>query len=279
MEQKLYGKANNGPQLFKKSPAFYWTRRIITLFTRVCRLSVSWAKWIQSMPCHPIPLRWILILSPPPPQYKKVAKVWDGPFYSRCSRTVVHPRYWCASLNFVDVSIFRNYPWSLLFIIVWLIISNNFICWVNDRGSDSQHRWSDMCYIYTERLKENHRKLCVGSSISRRKSMKLTAHPHPLSSSRMSGAVFSLHHMPSLHTQGQLFLLTSSSSYICHGVGPLVDPFRSHVSRSLFKGLPWFLLPVVSSVSLPWVIYSEAFYLHACPEAKGSNPTTGLTLL
>jgi hypothetical protein len=32
--------------------------------------------------------------------------------------------------------------------------------------------------------------------------------------------------------------------YICHGFGPLVDPFRSHVSRSLFKGLPWFLLPV-----------------------------------
>ena len=28
-----------------------------------------------------------------------------------------------------------------------------------------------------------------------------------------------------------------SSSYTCHGVGPLVDPFRSHVSRSLFKGL------------------------------------------
>ena len=31
---------------------------------------------------------------------------------------------------------------------------------------------------------------------------------------------------------------SSSSSYICHAVGPLVDPFRSHVSRSLFKGLP-----------------------------------------
>jgi hypothetical protein len=31
---------------------------------------------------------------------------------------------------------------------------------------------------------------------------------------------------------------SSSSSYICHGVGPLVDPFRSHASRSLFKGLP-----------------------------------------
>ena len=38
--------------------------------------------------------------------------------------------------------------------------------------------------------------------------------------------------------------ITSSSLHICHGVGPLVDHFRSHVSRSLFKGLPWFLLPV-----------------------------------
>jgi hypothetical protein len=34
------------------------------------------------------------------------------------------------------------------------------------------------------------------------------------------------------------------SSSSCHGVGPLVDPFRSHVSRSLFKVLPWFILPV-----------------------------------
>jgi hypothetical protein len=65
MEQNLYGKANNGPQLFKKFRAFYWPRRIITLFARVCHSSVSWAKWIQPMPCHPIPLRWILILSPP----------------------------------------------------------------------------------------------------------------------------------------------------------------------------------------------------------------------
>ena len=34
-----------------------------------------------------------------------------------------------------------------------------------------------------------------------------------------------------------------------------------------------------SIVSLPWVIYFEAFYLHVHKEAKGSNPTTGLTLL
>ena len=38
--------------------------------------------------------------------------------------------------------------------------------------------------------------------------------------------------------------IPSSLSYICHGVGPLVDPFRSHISRSLFKSLRWFLLPV-----------------------------------
>ena len=34
-----------------------------------------------------------------------------------------------------------------------------------------------------------------------------------------------------------------------------------------------------SSISLPWVICFEALYLHAGPEAKGSNPNPGLTLL
>jgi len=37
-----------------------------------------------------------------------------------------------------------------------------------------------------------------------------------------------------------------------------------------------------NSVSLPWVIYYGAFYLHVvltCVEAEGSNPATGLTLL
>jgi hypothetical protein len=49
---------------------------------------------------------------------------------------------------------------------------------------------------------------------------------------------------------------SSSSSYICHGVGPLVDPFRSHVS-----------------------LQSSAMIPSAGSEAKGSNPTTGLSLL
>jgi len=65
-----------------------------------------------------------------------------------------------------------------------------------------------------------------------------------------------------LHFPYVISLSSSSSSYIFHAVGALVDPFRSHVSRSLFKGLPWFLLPAGGSISLPWVIYFEAFYLH-----------------
>ena len=35
-----------------------------------------------------------------------------------------------------------------------------------------------------------------------------------------------------------------SSSSIFHGIWPIVDPFLSRASRSLFNSLPWFLLPV-----------------------------------
>ena len=57
-------------------------------------------------------------------------------------------------------------------------------------------------------------------------------------------------------------ITSSSSSYICHGVGPLVDPFRSHVSGSLFNFWHDSFCQLGNSVSLPWVIYCEAFYLH-----------------
>jgi len=36
-----------------------------------------------------------------------------------------------------------------------------------------------------------------------------------------------------IHTYVHTSSSSSSSSYYCHAVGPLVDPFRSHVSRSL----------------------------------------------
>jgi hypothetical protein len=52
-----------GPQLVKKLPAFYGTRRFITAFTTTRHLSLSWATSIQSTPPHPTSRRSFLILS------------------------------------------------------------------------------------------------------------------------------------------------------------------------------------------------------------------------
>ena len=52
-----------GLQLVKKFPAFHRTRRIITVLTSVCHLSLSWASPIQSIYPHPTSWRSILILS------------------------------------------------------------------------------------------------------------------------------------------------------------------------------------------------------------------------
>jgi hypothetical protein len=46
-----------------KFPAFYGTRRFITVFKRSCPWFLSWARCIQSTPFHPISLRSVLILS------------------------------------------------------------------------------------------------------------------------------------------------------------------------------------------------------------------------
>jgi hypothetical protein len=52
-------------QLPKNFPAFYATRRFITVFARTLRQSLAWARSIQSIPPHPISLRSILIWSTP----------------------------------------------------------------------------------------------------------------------------------------------------------------------------------------------------------------------
>ena len=51
------------PQLPKKYPAFYGTRRFFTVFTKNRHLSLSWARPNQSMSPHPTPCTSILILS------------------------------------------------------------------------------------------------------------------------------------------------------------------------------------------------------------------------
>jgi hypothetical protein len=40
--------------LLKNFPAFYGTRRFIAVFTRAIHWSLSWARWIQFIPSHPI---------------------------------------------------------------------------------------------------------------------------------------------------------------------------------------------------------------------------------
>ena len=52
-----------GLQLVKKFTAFHGTPRFITALTTVCRLSLSWARSIQSIYSHPTSWRSILILS------------------------------------------------------------------------------------------------------------------------------------------------------------------------------------------------------------------------
>jgi len=42
--------------LVKRFPAFYGTQRFITLFTRSCHQSLSWAIWDQSTSSHPASL-------------------------------------------------------------------------------------------------------------------------------------------------------------------------------------------------------------------------------
>jgi hypothetical protein len=50
-------------QIVKKFPAFYGTRRFITVFTTARHKPISWARWIQSTPHHSMSLRSILMLS------------------------------------------------------------------------------------------------------------------------------------------------------------------------------------------------------------------------
>jgi hypothetical protein len=49
-------------QPVEKFPTFYGNRKIILVFTRASRWSLSWAIWIRSTTSHPIHLRSILIL-------------------------------------------------------------------------------------------------------------------------------------------------------------------------------------------------------------------------
>jgi hypothetical protein len=50
-------------EILRNFPTFYGTWRFIIMFTRTLHWSLSWARWIQSIPFHSIYVRPILILS------------------------------------------------------------------------------------------------------------------------------------------------------------------------------------------------------------------------
>jgi hypothetical protein len=63
MVQNIIWKADCHSACQKMSCFLYGTRRFITLFTKHCYLTLSWASWIQFAPSIPISLRFILMLS------------------------------------------------------------------------------------------------------------------------------------------------------------------------------------------------------------------------
>jgi hypothetical protein len=69
---------------------------------------------------------------------------------------------------------------------------------------------------------------------------------------------------------------SSSTTTTYNRVGPLVDLFWSHMSRSLFKGLPWFLLPVGLNFLVFLVINYGAFCLYVATYFFCILPKTGV---
>jgi hypothetical protein len=71
----------------KDVPTFYGTRRSIIVFTTARHWTISWAKSIQSIPFHPISVRFILILSshlPLVPALIFVSHRWTSCQQNRC---------------------------------------------------------------------------------------------------------------------------------------------------------------------------------------------------
>jgi hypothetical protein len=78
------------PQLLKKFSTFYRTQRFITVFTTVCRLYLASAWQTQSTNCHPVPLRYLLMLSLTLPWSSR----WTLSFHISMPKTLhAHPFY------------------------------------------------------------------------------------------------------------------------------------------------------------------------------------------
>jgi hypothetical protein len=120
-------------QLPKNLPAFYGTRRFITVFTRALHWSLFWARSIQSIPPHPISLRSTLILSThlrlgPP---SGLFSFWLPPEYPMCIPLRPHSSYvpcqshppWLGHSNYIG----RRVQVMKLLIIQFSPVSRHFI--------------------------------------------------------------------------------------------------------------------------------------------------------
>jgi len=83
--------------LVKKFPAFYETRMFIIVFKRSCHWILSWARWIQSTPLHPIYLRSIVIFVTVQEAGFRLF-VYPAMFHTKCPLFEVRPDTDCVCL-------------------------------------------------------------------------------------------------------------------------------------------------------------------------------------
>jgi hypothetical protein len=84
----------------KHFPTLHGTRRFIIVLSRARHWSLSWARWIQPKPSHPIPLRSLLILfthrslglpgSPFPSEFP-IKTLYERLFLAFCRPVVSYP--------------------------------------------------------------------------------------------------------------------------------------------------------------------------------------------
>jgi hypothetical protein len=80
-------------QLLKNFPAFYGTRRFITVFTRALHRSLSWARWIQSIPSHLSKIHFNIVHPPTSWSSQWSLSFWLSHHYPLCIPLLPHSCY------------------------------------------------------------------------------------------------------------------------------------------------------------------------------------------
>jgi hypothetical protein len=105
-------------RLLKNFPAFYGTRRFITVFTRALHWSLFWARSIQPLPLYPVSQRSILILS----THLRLG-LPSGLFTSGFPTSILY------ALLFVPIHATSPVPLILLDLIILIILGEEYTLW------------------------------------------------------------------------------------------------------------------------------------------------------